>query len=165
MERFSENLGRSVKNLAIGCGVFAVIGCCLLCGGVFWFLREEPILDSTLSMPAVVSIDSEFEMVVTATNREQVPIVLDSIDIYDSFLDGVQVVNIDPEPSDTMHLFFMRSWEFGNELAPGESLEVRFTFLAVKEGHFSGDVDVCNPNQDFSTEIADVVVRNHAPTE
>ncbi|WP_182868295.1 hypothetical protein [Stieleria mannarensis] len=64
-----------------------------------------------------------------------------------------------------MHVFVMRSWEFGDELDLGVSLQIRFTLLAVKEGHFSGDVDVCNPNQDFRIEIADAMVRRNEPTE
>jgi len=54
----------------------------------------------------------------------------------------------------------MRSWMFNKSLAPGETQTFTFTLKPVLVGHFSGDVDVCNSNQDFVTLLADVVVRN-----
>ena len=38
---------------------------------------------------------------------------------------------------------------------PGETRSVTFQLRPVAEGRYSGDVDVCNPNQDFQTLLVD----------
>jgi hypothetical protein len=149
-----------MKRVIIGClGATAL----LVAVGTFtlWFLlvRELPVLDTTLSLPSEVAMGSTVSMVITASNPHKEPVTLDSVDMDDSFLSGFQVVGIAPEPTDTMHvpLVNQRSWSFEKQVAPGESISVSFELKPVMEGHFSGDVDVCNPNQDFTTLYADVV--------
>lgn len=151
-----------MKKTVLGCLGAAVL--ILVCGIAliwFWLFRELPMLDATLALPAEVALESRVSMVVTVKNGHRQPVTLDSIDVEDAFLAGFQVVKIDPEPKDTMHVPFLaqRSWEFGKAVAPGESLSVTFHLKPVTEGHFSGDVDVCNPNQDYKTLLADVVVK------
>ncbi|MHC4248606.1 MAG: hypothetical protein ACYS9X_05700 [Planctomycetota bacterium] len=142
----------------------AVVGVVLI-----WFclFRELPKLDAKLSLPSEATLESTMTMVVTANNPHQEPVTLDSIDIDDSFLAGFQVVSIDPEPTDTasVPIVDQRSWTFGKAIPPGESHSVTFHLRPVSEGHFSGDVDVCNPNQDFKTLLADVVVKKGVPSE
>lgn len=155
----------NMKKIAIGCaGIALVAAVGIVCVAV-WLARELPVLDASLSAPSTVQVDSTLTLVVTATNNHTQAIVLDSIDIQDSFLDGFQVIEVNPEPADTTHIFGMRSWDFGSAVPPGDSQVIHFTMKAIQEGHFSGDVDVCNPNQDFTTVIADVVVRNEPPGE
>jgi len=151
-----------MKKAFLGClGAALVI---LVVGGAMiwsWLFRELPVLDATLSLPNEVEVESTVSMVVTATNSHSRSITLDSIDVDDSSLAGFQVISIDPKPKDTMHVPIVnqRSWEFGAEIQPRESLSVTFHLKSVSQGHFSGDVDVCNPNQDFTTLLADVVVK------
>ena len=121
--------------------------------------RELPVLDASLSMPSQAELDSTVIMVVTATNTHTKPLILASIDVGDSFLEGFQVVKIEPSPLATKQIFDFRRWDFGQTVDPGGTLQVRFELKAVLEGHYSGDIDVCNPNLDFKTLLADVVVR------
>jgi len=152
-----------MNKTVVGCLIAAALAVILpvLAIGI-WLVREAPMLDASLSVPPQVALDSTAIMVVTTTNPHPKPVTLDSIDVDDSFLAGFQVVRIDPEPVDTMHIFGQRSWTFDQSVAPGDSLEVRFELRAVQEGHFSGDVDVCNPGFDFMTVVADVVVTEEA---
>jgi len=57
-----------------------------------------------------------------------------------------------------MDIFGQRSWSFGESVSPGETLSVTFTIRALKQGHYVGDMDVCNSNQDFSTVIPNIDV-------
>lgn len=97
----------------------------------------------------------------TTTNPHKRPVILDSIDVSESFLAGFQVVSVDPQPTGTVHIpvFDQRSWSFGISVAPGDTLSATFRLEPVEPGHFSGDIDVCNPNQDFTTLFVDVVVK------
>ena len=151
-----------MRKVIIACVVGVVLIGVLLAVGVWWLLiRELPTLEASISLPPEAALDSSFPMTMTATNTHKVTVTLDSIDIDDSFLSGFQVMEVVPKPVDTMHLPFVnqRSWAFGKEVHPGSAMTVTFRLRAVQEGHFSGDVDVCNPNQDYVTLVADVVVR------
>lgn len=145
--------------------LFGCLGAAIVLTGVaalliwLWLFRELPKLEATVSLPSKVALESTFSMAITANNAHKRPITLDSIDVDDSFLSGVQVERIDPEPTATTHICGQRSWNFGQSVAPGTSMVVRFQLRAVQEGHFSGDIDVCNPNQDFKTLLADVVIK------
>ncbi len=155
-----------MKKILIGCLGAAALFAILTAGAVwYWFFRDLPNLEASLSLPQTVELDASVTMLVTTTNTHKTAVTLDSIDIDDSFLKGFQVGRITPKPRDTSHFFGQRSWDFGRTVAPGESLEIEFTLKAIQEGHFSGDLDVCNPNQDFTTQVADVVVRKKGESE
>ena len=147
------------KFAMIGCGGIAILMMVFVAAISVWLFRELPVLSASISAPSMVQLDSELTLVVTATNPHQKAIVLDSIDIADSFLEGFQIVDVEPKPTSTGQIIGMRTWAFGFPVEPGASREISFKMKAVQEGHFSGDVDVCNPTQDFTTVIADVVVR------
>ncbi len=150
-----------MKKIIIIClSAAAVIAAMLAALIWFWFIRELPTLDATLSAPSEVEMGSTLTLKITTTNSHNKPVTLDSIDIDDAFLKGFQVVKINPAPSGTTHIPFtqQRSWDFGKAVSPRGAFSVTFQLKAVADGHFSGDVDVCNPNQDFKTLLADVVV-------
>ena len=101
------------------------------------------------------------EMVVKTSNPHPRPVILDSIDIDSAFLRGFQVLAVVPKPSgtDEISILDQRSWSFGQSVPPGEESTVRFTLRSIEPGHFVGNVDVCNPNQDYKSLYADVIVR------
>ena len=68
---------------------------------VWSFFREEPLLDANLSLPLEAKLGNSITMTVTATNNHSKTVVLDSIDISDSFIAGFQVVSINPHPIDS----------------------------------------------------------------
>jgi len=105
-------------------------------------------------------------MSVTVTNPHAQAVTLDSIDVSKSFLSGFQVVAVDPAPTETYDIPFtdQRSWTFNHEVLPEQSLSINFELKAVQAGHFSGEIDVCNPNQDFRTLYADVLVLDREPS-
>lgn len=150
-----------MKRVAIGCLVAAGIVIGLGVAGIwFWLIRELPMLDASIELPLEAEPGTSISMTVTVINRHSGRVTLDSIDIDESFLSGFQVSRVNPKPVSTTRLPIIeqRSWEFGRVVQPGESLAVTFTLRPVMEGRFTGDVDVCNPNQDFRTLLADVVV-------
>jgi hypothetical protein len=150
-----------MRKVAIGClavAGFFVLGCAAL---VLVSLRELPKLDAEISAPAVATLDQPITLVVTAANNTGKDVTLDSIDIDNAFLAGFQVMEVAPEAEDSsdIPLLDQRTWQFNRRLGPGEQLDVTFNLRPVLLGRFTGDVDVCNPNQDFSTVFVDVVVR------
>ncbi len=151
-----------MKKFALGCLVSLGLVLVLVVGAFVWVvLREGPVLDGSLSVPADAALGSTFTIVVTAHNPHDRPVTLDSIDISDSFLAGFQVLEIRPAASSTMHVGLVRrrSWEFRSEVLRGDTLRIEFRLRAVARGRFTGEVAICNPTQDEKTLLADVVVR------
>lgn len=155
-----------MKKAWLGClGALAVVA--LIGVWLIWFLliREGPVVSATLDLPQQVKRGDIIRMRVLTFNPNNRPITLDSIDIDDSFMAGFQVVRVEPTPKDTMRLRVLRqrSWEFGAVVPPGTGLDVTFELRAVDEGRWIGQVDVCNPTQDFNSLLADVMVSRDAP--
>jgi hypothetical protein len=152
-----------MKKVAIGClGITAI--CAILFGAfVFWVLRELPVLDATMSAPTTVELDSTMTIDVTMTNPHKEAVVLDSIDIDETFLSGFQIIDVQPKPTETMSFLGTRTWEYARSVAPGKTLEVHFTLKAIQEGHFVGEIYVYNPNLDSTTMFADVVIKKELP--
>ena len=157
-----------MKKVIIGClGAAAIIAAIVAVAIWFLLFRELPTLDASLAIAPEVEMDSTVTLTITATNSHTKRVTLDSVDIDDSFLAGFQVVAVDPEPRTTTHmsLTHQRTWEFGKPLASRQTFSVTFTLRPAAPGHFSGDVNVCNPNQDFKTLLADVVVTKKSSNE
>lgn len=155
-----------MKKVWLGC--LGALGLMALTGGwLIWFLliREGPVLSATLDVPQQVKQGDIVRMKVLTFNPNKRSITLDSIDIDDSFMAGFQVVRVEPTPKDTLRLGILRqrSWEFGAMVPPGTGLDVTFELQAVAEGRWIGQVDVCNPTQDFNSLLADVMVSESAP--
>lgn len=123
--------------------------------------RMSPRLDAALSAPQEVRLNSTVTMIVTATNTHEKPVTLDSIDISDAFLEGFQILDIQPRPAETSHipLCKMQSWEFGRTLDPAQSMTVTFRLKPAARGHFTGDIDITNPAHNSKTLYADIVVK------
>ena len=156
-----------MKQVLIALGVMFLLGCLLIGGCTAWFLlQDSPVPGGSISAPVEVAVGDEFEMTVTVTNPNDATVTLDSIDIYYSFLDGFQVVSVSPSPGDTtdFEMLDFRSWDFGNTIAPGDELDIVYKLRAIQPGHYSGDVDICNPAQDFTTVLADIVVSGDGAT-
>ena len=124
-------------------------------------MREEPLLDAKLSLPLEAELGTAITMTITATNNHTRPVTLDSIDISDSIIAGFQIISINPRSIDTTTVpsCNMRSWEFGKTVLPGQSITISFELKPVAKGRFMGDIDICNPNQDFVTLYADIIIK------
>ncbi|MGI9470213.1 MAG: hypothetical protein ACR2NZ_01690 [Rubripirellula sp.] len=140
-----------------------------VCGSIFtvvvgglaafvFLIHELPNVTSSMTCAPSAEVGEPVELSVTATNDHDEALVLNAIDIDEAFLEGFQVTSVDPEPIEESRSFGMRRWTFGRDVEPGETVEVTFTMNAAIPGHYVGDVDVCNPNEDFTTHVADVVV-------
>lgn len=132
------------------------------------WLSDDPLLSAEpfvveLEAPSTAAVGEVFTMNVTATNTGEKDTTLGSIDIYDTFLDGFEVVGVMPKPERDNAIFDFHSYYFdGIRLQPGESASVSFELKAAKPGKWQGDVDCCTPMENFSTAVAWIVVTDPA---
>lgn len=149
-----------MKALLIGCLSLVLMAIVAIGLGVAWLFIERPTLDGSLDMPLQVTVGETFHATITASNGHDKTVTLDSIDISDTLLAGVQISSIEPDPESTTRVPVLdqRSWAFNTPVEPGATMTVRYTLRAVREGHFTGDIDLCNPSQDFFTLYGDLVI-------
>lgn len=156
-----------MRKVLLGCLVLFVVGS-LVAGAACWYvLRKRPQLGATLELPPTARAGQTISLVARLDNPHDRPVTLDSIDIAESFLEGFQVLRVEPKPTDTTRVPIVnqRSWSFGQAVPAGGTMAVTFTLRCLRAGHFTGTVDACNPSQDCTSLYGDVDVQAGAPTE
>ncbi|MBT4857278.1 hypothetical protein HON52_03780 [Candidatus Uhrbacteria bacterium] len=100
--------------------------------------------DSAVAYPLEALEGDEITIVATVTNDTGEDQVLHSIDIGESYLDGIAITSTDPEFTDSFllddgtytHFFVI-------DVPAGESTEVTFTGRALTAGDYQGAFDIC----------------------
>lgn len=100
--------------------------------------------DVDVDYPTSVAIGDEITIVATVTNNTGEDQILHSIDIGETYLEGVAITDTDPAYSDSFllddgtytHFFIV-------DVADGESSTVTFTGTALTAGDYQGAFDVC----------------------
>jgi hypothetical protein len=98
-----------------------------------------------IESPPEVTTDQVFEIRTIVTNDGAKPALLDSIDIGDSYLEGVSVESSEPAWGETMHVPVDNtlSHDFQATVPAGASITVTFKARARQPGSHSGDFDIC----------------------
>lgn len=131
-----------------------------VCAGVLYFLFvvDPPPYAISLQAPTEVQKGETFTVRAQITNPTDEPLLLGSIDVWDSFLDGFTLSKIEPEPSSRDSLFDFHTFYYSKTLAPGETWEVAWTLQAAQSGIWTGDVDFCAESEKFVTQSLTVRV-------
>ncbi len=124
----------------------------------WYFNTGQPQFVVTVDAPAQVKVGDEAVLTMKARNPTDQPIELGSIDVYDSLLDGFQVLSTRPKPDDRAHHVAFETFYFRRTLGPDEEFEATVRLKAVKPGLWSGDVDFCTPEEKFVTAVATIRV-------
>jgi hypothetical protein len=119
---------------------------------------EEPF-HVTADLPERVRVGEAVSLRLSITNPADEPRILDSVDVYESFLEGLEVRALTPHPAETNRILDFTTYSYSRTLAGGESITLVFDYVATKPGYFSGDVDVCTPEQDYTTVRATISVQ------
>jgi len=98
-----------------------------------------------VNAPLHVKVKEEFVVEVRVQNTASQSQRLDSIDVGDTYLQGVAIQRSEPAFKQSMHvpLVNMQSYEYGTPIAAGGEVVVKFYAVAVKVGDYSATVDVC----------------------
>lgn len=135
--------------LAIGCGLLCLIAAVVAgLGGVAFFdwLMEEPEnVSIDVGTPVMATLGETFVLQVNIENLAQEAQVLDSIDIADTYLEGLSIQRAEPPFTESYAIALVeyQSYTFRRDIPPGETLAVRFYVVPTRAGDFGGDIDVC----------------------
>lgn len=90
-------------------------------------------------------IGDQFQVVVHIQNLGTEERELTSIDIGDSYLEGMNLAFSDPEWIQEWDFGFMgfQSYDYQIMIPAGESLDIVYVFEAIDTGNFEGSLDVC----------------------
>jgi hypothetical protein len=133
--------------------VFSVL-CLVLCGLIWlggaklinWIEQGNEGLAFRVEAPLQVEAGAPVEILVSVENNTADEGLLQSIDISLDYLEGIAVESSQPMFSQSSLLEFgpeMRSYAFLRPVPAGGVEQVTFSGIAVKEGDFSGEVQVC----------------------
>lgn len=125
-----------------------------------WWANYQPDFIISVDAPARVTEDAIFQLVAKVENPTDETLTLGSIDIYDSLINGFEVMSVDPEPESTDPSFGFATFYFSQELPPGAVHTVVFELRAVETGVWTGDVDFCTPSENFVTATKTIVVES-----
>lgn len=78
-----------------------------------------------------------------AVRSEEDEIVLDSVDVSESYLEGISLVRTNPAYRDTLSILGFTRYEFQTPIPAGQTLQLGLQALALRAGEFRGEVDVC----------------------
>ncbi|MES2922642.1 MAG: hypothetical protein V4819_13905 [Verrucomicrobiota bacterium] len=127
---------------------------------IFYYAMSgsDPAFAVRMIVPPQANVGDNIYIEMEVTNPTDSLLELDSIDLEDSLLGGFKVSSVFPAPTDTSRVMDSTTYSYSEALSAGETFKISFLLEAVKPGIWTGDVDFCNPSQDFVTSSATVRV-------
>jgi len=121
-------------------------------------VNDPPDFVVRLEHPEPIRVGDTFPLRIAVSNPSEVAIELGSIDVYDSLLEGFELLGTSPQPVDRMAILDFQSFGLDQRLEPGDRFEFELSLQATTVGTWTGDIDACTPEEDFVTEVAALVV-------
>lgn len=127
--------------------------------GAYWlFTREPPPFTVGVGHPDVVEVGETLTLKVTVANDGTKDLKFAELDLYDTLLDGFEVVAVNPKPKSRERIYGIVTYGFSRTLKPGESFGIGFELRAKEAGLWTGGVDACTPMQNYVSEYAEIEV-------
>jgi hypothetical protein len=149
----SSGGNKTILWIAGGCLVIILCAIAVIVfgfGGLAWLGSQKPEnLNVSLNVPLNAAIGEEFEFEIAITNTGSATMQLMNIDISLNYLDGIAIDHTSPAYTASSQYNALGGGEtfqmfsFNQSIAPGETLTIIFSSLAVSAGDHSGNVSVC----------------------
>lgn len=154
---------RRVILIAVGAIGALFLGALVI--GVLFFLFSSSSVPTDVSVivnaPRAVPVNEPYAIKVRIQNLTAETQILDSIDVQESYLEGVQLLSTEPMFGDstTIPLVGFQSYTYGDFIGGSETFIVELVFEGIMEGTFSGDIDICvNSATECATRQLTVVI-------
>lgn len=113
---------------------------------IFMGCLEDPkniVVD--IQSPLFVNEKEEFNIIVTVENTAENPQKLVSLDIADSYLESISIINSEPQSKSDYHVLLdnTRCYEYYIDIPADGKQIVKLTAVALEKGDYSGDIDIC----------------------
>ena len=138
---------------------------CILCcggGGIVTYLGFDGkgplagVLSDPFQLlvehPTSVGVGDEFDVEIEVINSSDGELAIRSVDLEETFLGGFEVISFKPAAEDTDAMLGWMTWYLDPiSISPGGSQSLTIRLRATDGGIFLGDLDVCTPNETFTT--------------
>ena len=168
----TNSSGGNKTILWIAGGCLALIVCLLAVvilgfGGLAWLGSQTPQYTGVmLDSPLEAAVGDPIELRVSVENSGSTPMQLMSIDISLNYLNGIAIDHTDPAFTESSQFDALGGGEtfqtfyFHRSIAPGETLTILFSGVAVSAGDYSGSLDVCIDSEfNCATNIVRTVIK------
>jgi hypothetical protein len=139
----------AVGALGLGCLGGFVIGAGKTMSGLLQSAIETNANFDVSWQSPPVSVGEEFDVTVSVTDLLQRQRVIADIDFEGAFLDAVEILSIDPAPSQSTSDVEYVEHVFQHQLAPGATAQFTFRMKALAAGEHQGYVTVYDHDYDF----------------
>lgn len=113
-------------------------------GSVFAFMSADQVeSEIAVEAPARVERGSEFVISVRIHNTSGEEMLLDSVDVAQTYLEGVTIAQTEPPYRDSIQIFGYTSYDFRRPIPVGGNLELELQALALQAGDYRGEIDIC----------------------
>lgn len=126
--------------------------------GYWLFTRDAPTFAVSVEHPDVVEVGETLTLKVTVANDGAKDLKFAELDLYDTFLDGFEVVAISPKPKSKDRTFGIVTYGFSRKLKPAESMAIEIELRAKEAGIWTGGIDACTPTQNYVSDYAEIEV-------
>ena len=126
-----------------GCGVIAVVLGVGSLSAIGTAIEDPADIELGVIAPQSVQAGNSFSLLVRVRNLASQTQTLDSIDIADEYLAGIQIQGSDPAFFESYSVFGYQSHTFQLPISAGSELIVQFRAAALQAGDYSGTIDVC----------------------
>ena len=158
----SSGGNKTILWIAGGCLALLVCGIGVIVfgfGGLAWLGSQTPEnADVVLDVPLEAAVGDGIELKISVANTGSTSMQLMSIDISLNYLNGIAIDHTTPAHTESSQYKSLgggetfQSFYFHRSIAPGETLIILFSGVAVSVGDYSGAVDVCI-DSDFNCTI------------
>ena len=115
----------------------------IIVGAAYFYLDSESPLQVAIDAPTEVALGDSFDLVLDVVNAGDSASSMHSVDLFDRFMGGFEVVDAEPPILDDAQISNFRTLWFEHALQPGEAVTVRIRLKASQIGRHSGQIDVC----------------------
>ena len=113
----------------------------------------------SVECPTKVAASEDFKITFLVKNTASRSQTINSIDIFNSYLDGFTINKVQPPVQSESSMFGMRTFVLKKEIQPGDQVAVTFDATAIQPGVYTGDADICINNQfTFTTRVLKTIV-------
>lgn len=125
----------------------------------YWLVtRESPPFAVEVGHPDVVVTGETFKLDVKVTNEGADDLKFAELDLYDTFLDGFEVIAVRPKPRTKERVFGIVTYGFSRNLKPAESMAIEVELRAKETGLWTGGIDACTPTQNYVSQYTEIEV-------
>ena len=149
------------KTLAVTGTITFFATCALWIAGLallYGHFMDSPSFAVTIDAPNEIKKNEIFTISIDVANPSEEKITLGSIDVYDSLLEGFEIIKIEPTPYEVSSQFGFQTAYFSQEIDPRDSFNATYTLKAKSAGLWIGDIDCCTPSEKFVTTSKSIVV-------